>query len=145
MDHRRWYDQEPACSRLLSQVREMQQDEMREFCVRLMIHFCDKIKKELHAVSRQSSGMHSLGSTAVTGIYQYGKRSRRWYDRNPVLKQGIGQLYTLPLNGLNTLSAKLGDTFGLLQIYSTVCTQIDQPPETRYMLQIAVTALRVGR
>jgi hypothetical protein len=142
---RRWYDQEPACPRLLAQLKEIPQEEIREFCGRIIIHFCDKIRKDLQSRTKLATGMNSLGSSALSGLYRFGVKERRWYDESPILKKAIGLLYALPKQGLSIISHKLGDTFGLLQIYSTVCSQVDQVPETKYLVQIAGTALKVGK
>lgn len=142
---RRWYDQEPTCPKLLAQIQDMPQEEIREFCARIIIHFSEKIRKELQTRTKMASGMNSLGSSAVSGLYRFGRKERRWYDENPILKKSIGQLYGLPKQGLATITQKLGDTFGLLQIYSDVCTQVEQQPETKYLVQISVTALKVGK
>lgn len=142
---RRWYDQEKTCRKLLEQVKAMPQAETREFCARVMINIGEKIRKELQKQGADNLKVSSIGVSALSGLYQYGQRKHRWYDKSPALHKAAGLFYTLPPEGLAILGFKLGDTFGLLQIYATVCDQVDQAPSTKAMAEICTTAMRAGK
>ncbi|MCE3235510.1 MAG: hypothetical protein K0Q50_1690 [Vampirovibrio sp.] len=141
----RWYDRDPACPRLIKQIQGMQQPELREFCARTLINFCEKLRKEIQLKDRKNRGINSIGLTALTGLYRFGQRRRRWYDQEPALHKAVGMLYSLPEIGLSVIAYKLGDTFGLLQIYSIVCSQVDQPPNMKDIAKITTTALKTGK
>jgi hypothetical protein len=142
---RRWYDNEPACTRLIIQLKGMQHPEIRDFAARIMIHFSERLRKALSSKDKLSSRVNSLGVGALTSLYKFGSYKRRWYDHAPELHKAIGQLYTLPHEGLSVIGFKLGDTFGLLQVYSAVCYQLGQLPAQKEMTKIALTALQSGK
>ncbi len=141
----RWYDQEIACHKLLEQIRAMPQPESREFAAMVLIHFSEKLRKELQLRGKNTLGVSSIGVPAISSLYNFGYKKRRWYDVETVLHKAVGLFYTLPVEGLSVIGFKLDDTFGLLQIYSTVCHQVDQPPDPKEMVHICTTALKVGR
>ena len=145
---RRWYDSEPACSKLVLQLKNIQQPEIRDFCAKVMIHFCERIRKAIAEREKFTSRVKSLGVSGLSSLYKGRNRMRRWYDNLPEGKgtqQAIGQLYTLPMEGLTAIGFKLGDTFGLMQIYSAVCYHLEQPPSQEVMIDIALTALQSGQ
>lgn len=142
--NRRWYDQEASCPRLLEQIRDIPQAEIREFCARVMINFGEKVRKEINERDKRNLAVNSIGQQGLTALYRYGEEKQRWYDRDPVLHKAVGVFYTLSAEGLGLVGFKLGDTFGLLQVYGTVCAQLDQPPNMKEMAQIATTALNTG-
>jgi len=145
---RRWYDCEPACSKLILQLEDIQQPEIRDFCAKVMIHFCERVRKAIADKDKFSSRVKSLGFSALNSLYKGRTRTRRWYDNLPEEKEtqrAINQLYTLPQEGLTVIGFKLGDTFGLMQIYSAVCYHLGQIPSQREMTQIALTALQSGK
>lgn len=141
----RWYDLDPACPRLIKQIQGMQQPEIREFSARILINFCEKLRKEIHIKGKKNQGVNSIGVSALTGLYRFGHKKRRWYDKDPVLHKAVGMLYSLPDVGLSVIAYKLGDTFGLLQVYSLVCTQVDQQPDMADLTKIATTSLKTGK
>ncbi len=141
---RRWYDQEKSCPRLISQLRDIPQTEVREFCARVLINFCEKLRKEIHERDKRTLAVNSMGHSGIQGLYRYGEEKRRWYDQDPVLHKAVGSLYSLNPEGLGIIGFKLGDTYGLMQIYATVCQQIEQPPDLKEMARIATTALKTG-
>jgi hypothetical protein len=142
---RRWYDREPACSNLVAQMQGIQSPDVRDFAAKVMIHFCERVRKALSDKDKFSTRVKSLGLGAVASLYKGRTRTRRWYDKDPEAKKAIDQLYTLPLQGLSVIGYKLGDTFGLLQIYSIVCELLGQPPAKDEMSKITLTALQSGR
>jgi hypothetical protein len=142
--NRRWYDQEASCPKLLKQIQGMPQPEIREFCSRVLINFAEKVRKEINGRDKRNNEVNSIGHVAIQVLYRYGEEKERWYDKDPVLHKAVGSLYTLNLEGLAIVGFKLGDTFGLLQIYGTVCDQLDQPADIREMARIATTALKAG-
>jgi len=142
---RRWYDREPACSNLVAQMKGIRQPEVRDFAAKVMIHFCERVRKALADKDKFSSRVKSLGINALTSLYKGRRRERRWYDHDVEAKKAIDQLYTLPPEGLSVIGYKLGDTFGLLQVYSSVCQQLGQYPAGTEMTKIAMTALQSGR
>ena len=142
---RRWYDQEPACTQLLKQLRQIEQPEIRHFCVNLMTHFCERLRKSLANKDKVSSKVNALGITAVTSLYRFGSERRRWYDDVPELHRAVGLLYTMPREGLTVIGYKLGDVVGLLQVYSVVCQQLNQIPDQKEMSKIALAALQMGK
>ncbi len=145
MMNRRWYDNEPACTRLLEQLKGTQHPEIRDFAARIMIHFCERLRKELANKDKLSSRVNSLGVEGLTSLYRFGSQKMRWYDESPDVHKAIGYLYTMPMEGLSVIGFKLGDTFGLLQVYSAVCYQLGQAPAQAEMTKIALTALESGR
>jgi hypothetical protein len=142
--NRRWYDQEASCPKLLKQIQGMPQPEIREFCGRVLINFTEKVRKEINERDKRNQEVNSIGHVAIQVLYRYGEEKGRWYDQDPVLHKAVGTLYTLNLEGLGIVGFKLGDTFGLFQIYATVCAQLDQPADMREMARIATTSLIVG-
>jgi hypothetical protein len=142
---RRWYDREPACSNLLMPLKGIYQPEVRDFSARIMIHFCERLRKSLASKDKLSSRVKSLGVNALTSIYNFRNHNRRWYDHSPELHKALSYLYTLPEGGLGVIGHKLGDTFGLLQVYSAVCHQLGQVPAQQEMTKIALTALKSGQ
>lgn len=142
---RRWYDSEPACSQLIRQMKKMRQEEVRDFAAKIMVHFCERVRKALSDKDKFTSRVKSLGVNAIHSLYKGRSRSRRWYDEVPEVKKAIDQLYTLPMEGLTVIGFKLGDTFGLLQIYSAVCYQLGQLPDQQEMIKISLAALQSGK
>lgn len=142
---RRWYDQEPSCSRLLAQMNGMPHEEMREFCARVLVNFAEKLRKDMHRKGSLKPSVNSIGVPAITSLYRFGFKKRRWYDKNLTLHKAVGELYMLPPEGLAVLGFKLGDTFGLLQVYSSVCSQVEQEPELADMTLISTKSLQDGK
>jgi hypothetical protein len=145
MHRRRWYDQEMTCTRLMEQIREMPQPECREFSARVVIHFAEKIRKEILHKGRHSAKVSSIGATGITGLYNFGHETRRWYDDDPAIQKAAGLLYGLPAEGLSVVGFKLGDTIGLIQVYASVCEQIAQSPDLGDLTKICTTSLQAGR
>jgi hypothetical protein len=141
---RRWYDQEIYCHRLLEHIKDMPQPELREFCARVLIHFADRLRKEISRKGANTMGVNSIGAPAISSLYKFGEKRRRWYDQEPVTQKAVSLLYTLPRDGLSALGFKLGDTFGLLQVYAAVCDQVDQTPDMKEMTNICTTSLQAG-
>lgn len=123
----------------------MTQPECREFCARVIIHFAEKIRKEILQRGRHSAKVSSIGALGITGLYNFGHESRRWYDQDQTIQKAVGLLYGLPLEGLSAVGFKLGDTIGLIQIYASVCEQVDQAPDPANLTKICTTALQAGR
>ncbi|HEY9746322.1 MAG TPA: hypothetical protein V6C99_08905 [Oculatellaceae cyanobacterium] len=142
---RRWYDQEISCTRLIEQIRGMYQPTCQEFCARVLIHVAEKLRKEILQKTKHSAKVSSIGASGIAGLYNFGHESRRWYDQHPTIQKAVGSLYGLPLEGLTVVGFKLGDTMGLIQVYSTVCEQIAQEPELEALAKICTTALQDGR
>lgn len=142
--NQRWYDQEPSCSRLIQEIREISQPEIREFCGRVLINFGDKVRKEINERDKRHLAVNSIGQQGLSALYRYGEERERWYDQDSVLHKAIGIFYTLSPEGLGIVGFKLGDSFGLLRVYATVCQQLGQPPGLKEMASIATTALNVG-
>lgn len=142
--NRRWYDQEASCTRLLTQIQGMPQPEIREFASQVLLNFGEKLRKGLHDRDKKKWEVNSIGHNAIQGLYRYGEEKRRWYDQEPTLHKAVGTLYTLNPEGLAILGFKLGDTFGLLQVYAQVCTQLNELPNLKEMGRIATTALQTG-
>lgn len=129
---------------MITQIRGMAQPEMRQFCARVLLHFEEKLRKELHLKGKKELDVSSLGIPALSGLYQFGSQKRRWYDREPILHKAVGGLYAFSLESLGLMGFKLGDTFGLLQIYSIVCRELEEPPVQADMAKICTTALKTG-
>jgi hypothetical protein len=142
--NRRWYDKEITCHRLMEQIRAMPQPEVREFCARVVIHFAEKLREEIHKKGKKGM-LNSLGAPAIAGLYRFGHQKRRWYDRDPVLHKAAGYFYMLPLEGLAAIGFKLGDALGLIQIYALVCSQVDEKPDMAEMIRISKTAMQAGK
>lgn len=143
-DQRRWYDQERSCHRLFKQMQQMPQPEIREFCGRVIIHFCERLRKEMSKKGAGAFGVNSIGAPAISSLYRFGEKRRRWYDDEPVLHKAAGMMYTLSQAGLSVLGYKLGDTFGLIQVYAQVCDQVEQLPDVKDMANICTTSLQAG-
>lgn len=141
--YRRWYDQERSCHQLLLQIRSMPQPQAREFCARVIAHIAEKLRKEVQ--KKGMGGVSSIGVPALSSLYRFGSQRHRWYDGDPVIHKTVGLMYTLPTAGLSALGFKLGDTMGLMQIYASVCHQLDQPPDMKEMAKICITSLQAGR
>jgi hypothetical protein len=129
----------------MDQIREMPQAECREFCARVVIHFAEKVRKELQQKGRHSAKVSSIGATGITGLYNFGHETRRWYDQDSAIQKAASLLYGLPMEGLSVVGFKLGDTIGLIQVYSSVCEQIAQLPDLAVLTKICTTALQAGR
>jgi len=142
---RRWYDQDPACPRILNQIQGIPQPEVREFCARLMVNLCEKLRKEIQHREKDTSNISSLGMSALTARYWYGQNKRRWYDSELVLHKAIGMLYSMPQIGLSVIGYMLKDAVELVEIYAVVCQQVEQPPNMAELSRIATTALKSGR
>jgi hypothetical protein len=140
----RWYDHEPLCTRLLAQIRGMPQEESREFCARVLIHFSEKLRKDIQDKEKKALKVNSIGLSAIASWYRFGSYKRRWYDNQAILHKAIGSLYALPVPGLAAISFKLGDTFGLLQVYALVCRELEQAPVLAEMAKICMTSLQDG-
>lgn len=143
--NRRWYDQEPACSRLIEQIRRIPQAEIREFCARVALHFIEKFRKEMQRKGKTSLAVNSIGIPAIAGLYQFGHQRNRWYDTDPLIHKTVGLLYTLPLEGLAVIGFKLGDSFGMIEIYAQVCQQLGQPADLKDLTRICTTTLQAGK
>jgi len=143
--NRRWYDREPVCSNLIVQLKNIQQPIVQDFCAKMLIHFCERIRKELAAQDKVSSRVKSLGVNALPSLYKAQSQRNRWYDHLPEVQKAVGQVYTLSHQGLSIVGYKLGDTFGMLQIYATVCHQLEQTPSQQEMTNITMTALQSGK
>ncbi len=144
MSPSRWYDQSPPCAKLLKELQAIEQPVILEFCARIIINFAERLKKEIQSRERNTVGLNQIGVSAISGLYRFGSEKRRWYDNNEVLHKAVGLLYTQTLEGLNTISHKLGDTVGLLRVYSQVCTELSAPVVTDNMTRIAMTGLQTG-
>lgn len=144
MHRRRWYDQETACARIMEQIRNMAIPECQEFSARVLIHFAEKLKKEIMQKGRHSAKVSSIGTPGIAGLYNFGHETRRWYDQYPTVQKAASLLYGLPVEGLSVLGFKLGDTIGLIQVYSTVCEQVPQQPDLSDLTKICTTALQAG-
>lgn len=142
--NRRWYDQEASCPRLITQIQGMPQHEIREFASQVLLNFGEKLRKGMHERDKKKWEVNSIGHSGIQGLYRYGEEKRRWYDQEPALHKAVGTLYTLNSEGLGILGFKLGDTFGLLQVYATVCAQLGEKPNLKEMGRIATTALQTG-
>lgn len=142
---RRWYDKDPACPRIFRQIEGIPQPEVREFCARLLVNVCEKLRKEIQHRVKDSSNISSMGVTALTARYWYGQNKRRWYDDELVLHKGIGMLYSMPQIALSVIGYVLKDAVELVAIYAVVCQQVEQPPSTAELSKIATTAMKSGR
>src|SRR5262249_43964558 len=136
---------EITCTRLLEQIQGMPQPECREFCARVIIHFAEKLRKEIQKQGKHSLKVSSIGATGISGLYNFGHQKRRWNDEDPILHKAVGLLYGLPMEGLTVVGFKLGDTMGLIQVYATVCAQTDQFIDITELTKICSTALQDGR
>jgi hypothetical protein len=145
MHRRRWYDQEVSCTRIMQQIRDMAAPECREFSARVLIHFAEKLRKEILQKGKHSAKVSSIGATGITGLYNFGHETRRWYDQYPTVQKAASLLYGLPSEGLSVLGFKLGDTIGLIQVYAAVCEQVPQQPDLTDLTKICTTALQAGR
>lgn len=139
----RWYDQEPACARVLEQIHAIHHPEIQDTCGRIIIHLAERIRKLL-SKSYSGAGLSSMGPLGLSSLYRFGQHSRRWYDTRPTLLKAVSVIYRLPPQGLSALGYKLGDTFGLIQIYANVCTQLGQEPTDSDIIQICKTAFQDG-
>jgi hypothetical protein len=143
--NQRWYDQEPACPSIFKQIQRMPQPEMREFCARVLINVCEKLRKDIQHKMKDSADVSSLGVSAVTSRYGYGQYKRRWYDDEPVLHKAIGMLYSLPHGGLSALGFILKDTVDLIEVYAEICYQVEQPINMADISRITTITLQQGR
>jgi len=141
--YRRWYDQEPNCTKLLVHVRTIKDDEVRLYCARMISHFTEGVRKEIQY--KNTAGITSIGLPGLEYLYKFGTQRRRWYDQEQVIQKAVGMLYTLPPEGLVAMGFKLGDTFGLIGVYDTVCAEIGQPPSIHDIIAISKTALNEGK
>jgi len=142
---RRWYDQDIQCMQLIQQIEGMLQPECREFCARVIIHFAEKLRKDILHKGRHTLSVSSIGASAISGLYNYGHRKRRSYDNDPLIHRTVGLLYSLPIEGLTVLGFKLGDTIGLIETYSMVCTYKGMGIDLTVLTRICTTALQAGK
>ncbi len=140
--YQRWYDQEPNCTKMLVHLREIKQPEVQEFCGRMMLTVGEHLRKE---VQRQSDrGVSSIGIGGIEALYQFSREKRRWYDTITSVKQAVNLLYTLPPEGIVAYGFALGDTMGLISIYSQVCIDTKQKPTINDLVNISKTSLEQG-
>jgi len=141
--YQRWYDQEPSVTKLMTQLRHMKHVEVQEFCGRMLSHFAEQIRKQIQY--KNSAGLTTIGATNLQHLYKFKQYQRRWYDRVLPVQKAVGTIYTLPLEGLTALGYGMGDTFGLVEVYSQVCYDIGQPPLTTDLVTITKKSLEEGR
>jgi hypothetical protein len=120
----RWYDQDSGCNLLLSHIRRMPQEEVRQFAADLLRQMIEHIQQMLEKQSNTSA--KSLGLSGLRVLYVAKNSYRRWYDHDPKLKKVLDSLYLLPLPGLSAVCFKLNDTFGFLALYGESCKQLGQ-------------------
>lgn len=140
--YRRWYDQEPNCTKLLVHLRTMKDDEVRLYCARMIHHFAEGIRKEIQY--KNTAGITSIGLPGLEYLYKFGTSRRRWYDQEQSVQKAVGILYTMPPEGLVAMGFKLGDTFGLIAIYDLVCEEVGESPSIHDLISISKTALNEG-
>jgi hypothetical protein len=137
----RWYDKDPGCTRMVAQIQDIRQEEVRRFASELLLQFAERL---LLRIQEQSSGPKSMGLAAIKNRYLASQYTRRWYDHDPLLKKTFGIFYRLPMEGLTALAFLLNDTLGLLGVYASVCEQLDQPPDSNDLTHITRTSLFQG-
>lgn len=141
---RRWYDKEPACTKLVEQLKALEHPRVREFCGKLLLRFIDEVRQVLQNKKGELSPV-SLGLPALQGLYKGKQNHHRWYDDDKIMQRAISTLYSLPLAGLSALSFKLSDTLGLIGVYDYVCIQIGQEPVVRELFNITKSGVEVGK
>lgn len=141
--YRRWYDQEPLCTKMLSNLHEIKQPEVVEFCIKIIDHFAENIRRQIQI--KNSSGVTSIGLSGLKHLYNYRREHRRWYDSEPEIQRIVGVLYTLPPEGLISLGFTLGDTIGMINIYAGVCAEIEEEPKTTDLMEITKAAVEDGK
>lgn len=141
--HKRWYDQDPSCTKMLTHIKSVKQMEVQEFCGRMLGHFTDQMRKQIQY--KNHSGLTSIGLPGIEYLYKFRQQQRRWYDKVKPVQLAVGSMYTLPKEGLAALGFTVGDTFGLISVYSQVCFEIGQPPLTHDLVTISKKALHEGR
>ena len=141
--YRRWYDQEPNCTKLLVHLRTMKDDEVRLYCARMINHFGEGVRKEIQ--HKNTAGVTSIGLPGLEYLYKYGTQRRRWYDMEQSIQKAVGILYTLPPEGLVAMGFKLGDTLGLIAVYDMVCAEINQKATMHDLVNISKKALNEGK
>lgn len=140
--YQRWYDQEPTCTKLLIHLKQIRQKDVQQFCARMLKLFAEQLRHEIQL--KNESSITSIGLTGVERLYKYGSKRRRWYDQDQVLHKAVGALYTLPPEGITAIGFKLGDTFGLMSVYATVCYEVDEEPSIQTLVKISQTSLQEG-
>ena len=141
--YRRWYDQEPNCTKLLVHLRTIRDEDVRLYCARMISHFAEGIRKEIQ--HKNNSGVTSIGLPGLEYLYKFGTHRRRWYDQEQIVQKAVGALYTLPPEGLVAMGFKLGDTFGLISVYDAVCAEIRQKASVHDLVGISKTTLNEGK
>lgn len=140
---RRWYDRDAGCQGIVEQIEKIAQPEIREFCARILIHYCERIRTMLRA--RTGDNHLELGLSGLQSLYLAKKEHRRWYDQEPVLQKSFGSLYSLSNEGLYSLSSQLIDTVRLIALYGFIYGRMDQKPTKEDMMNITKTSLNEGK
>jgi hypothetical protein len=132
---RRWLDQEPVCQELLDMLQQMACPGVQDFGSQLLLGMVDRIASEIH--KKTENDIKTLGIHALKQRYLTKSAHMRWYDRHPVLKKAIGNLYALPLQGLTVLGFKLREPMNALGLYSFSCIELAMEPDPSDMMDIA--------
>jgi len=115
---------------------------VQEFCAELLQQLSEGVLALMQ--SQSETRLKSLGLASVKDKYLSKRFHRRWYDPNKTLSQSIGVLYSLPPEGLAAVCLKVSDSFGLMGLYSYVCSQIDKVPQSDDLLAISRASMFHG-
>ena len=143
MEHRRWYDQDRSCPRMLEQLREIDHPLIQEFCARVLINIAEKIKRVID-LEKPYLKIGRSEAEAMNYMHRFGNQKQRWYDAHPVMDEAVNELYNLPPQGLSAVSFHLAETFNLIQIYATVCQNVGHEPTYEELARIALVSLQLG-
>ena len=128
---------------MMVHVRTMKHVEVQEFCGRMLNHFAEQIRKQIQY--KNHAGITSIGVEGIQQLYQFKRNQRRWYDQVKPVQKAVAAMYTLPPEGLTALSFAVGDTLGLISVYSQVCYEVDQIPMIQDLVTISKKSLQEGK
>lgn len=139
---RRWYDQDPGCTRLLLLLEKITQPELRQAAIRLLGNVTNKVLAKMTDTGKYA--LHSIGLPAIREKYMTRRFMRRSYDASDDLRDICSTLYQLPLPGLAALGFSLTDAFELLVIYSFACEELYAQPDPEEVLNLVQRSLHEG-
>ncbi len=133
----RWYDQDPQLSELVRTMETLSPDCQKLFAL-LIQDTCNRI-----ILLRGRDFIRNLDWTIFIGLIK-SRRSRRWYDREELLRKAFKTLYSLSFPDKALVGKELSVPVQLVKRYENYCQKQDAEISLDMVQTIVETCIKEG-
>ena len=134
----RWYDVDLQVSEMVAALEGMTEESKHLFGF-LLCFLCDELIK----TKDRSAFMSELDWNKLVGLMK-SKRSRRWYDHEPVLHKAFNLLYSLNDDDKILIGRELCAPSQLVREYETRCQDKQKTPDVNIVFEIVESVFTEG-